>query len=179
VATFHANFDGHPGNTPLQFSDPSTGKRRVPMPGPLFTGGDWTLFEQYSSAGCSYAINSGGSSASVTTPGGQSSGLMIFNNFSEALPAGLRPAEVTGTSALAYFGEGQTQNEVLGQVTGTDCGSTYKSSVAVWWLTRTDVPSTKVVTKTDGSLDSTYSVPGLPAGDSTVFTWKLVPMREP
>jgi len=115
----------------------------------------------------------------VTTPGGQSSGLMIFNNFSDALPAGLRPAEVTGTSALAYFGEGQTQNEVLGQVTGTDCGSTYKSSVAVWWLTRTDVPSTKVVTKTDGSLDSTYSVPGLPAGDSTVFTWKLVPMREP
>ena len=179
VATFQASFDGHPGNTPLQFTDRSTGRLRVPMPGPLFTGGDWTLFEQYSSGSCSYAINSGGSSGSVSTPGGQSSGLMIFNNFSEALPAGLRPADVTGAPSLAYFGEGQTQNQVLGKVSGSGCSDDYTSSVGEWWLTRTDIANTKVVTKTDGSLDSTYSVPGLPPGEATVFTWKLVPVREP
>jgi hypothetical protein len=177
VATYQAKFDGHPGNVPLQYTDRSAGRLRVPIAAPLFSGGDWTLLESYSQSGCSYSLNSGGSSGSVTS-GGSSSGLMIFNNFNQALPAGLRPAEVTGAPSRAYFGEGQTINEVSGTVSGTDCGSTYKSAVGVWWVTRTGITNTKVVDEADGRLKGSYVVPGRPAGDSTVFTWDLVPMRE-
>ena len=178
VATFQAKFDGHPGNTPLQYTDRSTGRLRVPIAAPLFSGGEWTLVESYSDSGCSYSLNSGGSSGSVTS-GGASSGLIIFNNFSEALPAGLRPALVTGAPSRAYFGEGHTNNVVTGTVTGTDCGSTYDSAVGPWWLSRTDISDTKVVDQADGRLKGSYSVPGMPAGDSTVLTWDLVPVREP
>ena len=105
--------------------------------------------------------------------------MIIFNNFSQALPAGLRPAQVTGAPTLAYVGEGHTTNEVTGTVTGQDCGSTYKSALGVWWLTRTDLTNTMVVDQADGRLKGSFRVPGLPAGDSTVFTWDLVPVREP
>lgn len=179
VATFQAKFDGHPGNAPLQYTDRSSGRLRVPVTAPLFSGGDWTLVENYSQGGCSYSLDSGGSSGAVTSPGGSSSGLIVFNNFSEALPAGLRPAQVTGAPSRAYFGEGHTPPKVSGTVTGMDCGSTYDSVVGPWWLTRTDIANTKVVDQADGRLKGSYTVPGMPAGNSSVFTWDLVPVREP
>lgn len=178
VATFQAKYDGHPGNTPLQYTNRSEGKLRVPLAGPLFSGGNWTLFEQYTSGSCSYAIDSGGSSSSVTT-GGSSTGLMIFNNFNDALPAGLRPEQVTGAPSLAYFVEGQTTAEVLGSVTGTDCGSTYKSAVGEWLLTQFVAGQGKRVDQVDGRLKGSLTVPTVNAGDSTVFTWDLIPVREP
>jgi hypothetical protein len=182
VVTFRPKFDLNPGNAPLQYSDPSTGRLRVPIAAPLFSGGTWTLVESYSQGGCAYAINTGGSSGAVTSSGGDSSALIMFNNFADALPAGLRPAQVTGAPSLAYFGEGHTNKKVLGTVTSTDpnvdCGSSYESAVGPWWLTHAEVAKAKVVNQADGRLKASYSLPDQTPGDSVVFTWELTPVRE-
>jgi hypothetical protein len=104
---------------------------------------------------------------------------MIFNNFSQALPAGLVPAQVTGARSLAYFGEGQTLNKVSGTVSGTDCGTEYDSAVGAWWLTHDKVANAKAVDQADGRLKNSYSVPGQSGGNTVVFTWDLMPVREP
>lgn len=178
VASFDATFDTNPGGVPTQYTQISEGRLRVPITSPLFTGGGWTLDENYFQGACTYRTSSGGSSSS-TSAGGSSTGTININSFNESLPPNLRQVkeQLTGTVSLAYVATGLSAIFVNGQVFGTDCGTTYQTIVGPWLLT-SDVPPRSVIGP-DGRLKGTYPVPGLTGGDAIVYSWDLAPIRQP
>jgi hypothetical protein len=184
VATFNARFETNFGGVPNQYFNRSEGKLRTPITAPLFSGGSWTLVENYAAGSCKHQLNSGGSSA-ANTAGGDATGLILTNNFTETLNATQRAGllQITGPPSLAYVGEGHSTKIVTGQVSstqpGVECGSTYESGVGAWWLTRGDDPNSRRVDQADGRLKGGFTVPGLGPGESVVYTWDLAPVPQP
>lgn len=179
VASFIAAYDTNPGGVPNQFSLESEGRKRVPIAAPLFTGGEWTLNENYSTDDCTNKIMAGGSS-SANTAGGQSAGILTINVFNESLPAQVRATQeqLTGTTPLTYVGVGVSSFSVTGTVSGVEeCPTTYQSIFGPWWVTRETAP--RSVIGADGWLRGNYSIPDQAPGESIVYTWDLEPVRQP
>lgn len=180
VTTFNARYDYHPGGTPIQYTDLSTGRLRIPIVAPLFAGGALIFNEAYSESSCSYAANVSASESTVVL-GGNSAGTIVINNFMEALPDDLRAeqAQLTGTAERAYIANGVTDRTVNGSVSGApSCGTTYTTAVGAWLLTR-DSPSTSEHVASDGHLRGSWTATAPSDSSVEVYDWDLAPVREP
>ncbi len=178
ITEFNARYDYHPNGTPIQYTDLTTGRLRVPIAAPLFSGGDISFNDAHSESGCTYSASLFTSDTTIVL-GGSSAGTILLNNFLDAMPDDVRNEQigVTGTAERAYVANGVTDRSVLGTVTGGDpCGTKYETGVGPWLLTRA-TPATSPKVGQDGHLRGFD--PAGTGGDTDNYEWDLEPLQEP
>lgn len=181
--TFVARFSNESLGEPTQYTDEATGRLRVPLMGPEFRSGTWTMLESFVEGGdvsCSFSLNSGGSEAAVSL-GGTSGGQIDVDVFDEALPAYLRQAAESryGSAERAYSITGVSTRVVTGQVTGPpECGPFYQSALGNWLLTSAE-PAKSPVVDANGRLKASFVAVDYGGGHELKYSWDLVPKRQP
>lgn len=178
VTTFTARYDYNPGGNTMTLTDSATGRLRVPVAGPLFSGGELAFHEGYGEGRCAYSATLNTSDTTILQ-GGSSVGSIVLNNFLEALPLDLYASQtaLTGTSSRGYVANGATNRLVSGQTLGANCPSSYTTAVGPWLLTREGASATQVMP--DGHLRGTWTA-SVPSDSFTEdYEWDLAPLREP
>jgi hypothetical protein len=180
--TFVAKFSNEALGEPTQYTDEAGGRLRVPLMGPEFHSGTWTMLEGFSSGPCSFSLSSGGSEAAWGL-GGTSMGQIDVDIFDEALPAQLRQAAEGryGSAERAYSINGVSTKVVTGNVSGPEeCGDQgkYQSAVGNWLLTASE-PAGSPVVDSNGRLKASFVAVDFGGGHQLKYTWDLVPQRQP
>lgn len=163
-----------------QLWDPGQGRLRVFLTAPVFHDGGVTFNEQYAIDTCSFSA-SGSFPMSSVNAGGDTASSIVMNNFIEALPLELRveTAGLIGSNDRAYTANGASLRELIGRVTGTDCGDpTYETHIGGWLLTNAETFEDGGVIPTvrsDGRLQGRFEDPS----DGSIYLWNLAPIQEP